>query len=333
LVFHIQTADQPPFANAQINRSRVDFVDVGLGNTLPTAPGSGWVSDQLDGKYHRATLIDNSFVYNAQPEYFQVVTKRGIITGDHWHHLLLSFDLAGYMSVGQPNPTSTCQLWYAIDDVDYRGADNLRPFRDTGDGMDDNNIVSNNVYTISGGAPGSALYENQFVPPATGTYGPAIVPSSDAALGLPASAAYVDRIYAVEMAELQVFTGVSLDTKDEASRRAFITKDGTPADPLKKPNPPPPVPLPAGWVPPLKGPQELLGKEADILLHGSGNWIAGNNTGKAIKLNEIGKPSAVPAENLVSTGSIVAYSPDPSLHGVQSPPPPKPAIQQHATVR
>jgi hypothetical protein len=75
-------------------------------------------------------------------------------------------------------------------------------------------------------------------------------------------------------------------------------------------------------VPPLKGPQELLGKEADILLHGSGNWTAGTNTGKVIKLNEIGKPSSVPAANFTPTGSIVAYSPDPSLHGAQVPAPP-----------
>jgi hypothetical protein len=90
------------------------------------------------------------------------------------------------------------------------------------------------------------------------------------------------------------------------------------------PPPPPPTPVPP---PPPPGPDDLLGKSPAILLHGSGDWISGKNIGKVIKLNEIGKPSAVPAEQLKPTGSIVSYSPDPSLHGAQSPPPPRPPLR------
>ncbi len=325
LVFNIQMADSMLMSYARLNRTREDYFDFGPGATRDTSPGTGWQFDGFDGQYHIATIIDTSFVSNAQPEYFQVVTQKNLAP-DHWHHLLLSFDLTGSMAIGQPSPTSSMQLWYAIDDVDYRGPDNLQPFRQIGDGLDDNNIVSANVYFNSGGDPGPGLFENFWIPATTGEYGPGAVACADAELGLPASANYVDFILPVEMAEFQFFTGVTVDTADEFNRRAFITKAGTPADPNKPVNPKPNPSLPPPVPPPLKGPLELLGKAPDILLHGSGNWIAGKNTGKDIKLNEIGKPSAVDAAKLDPTGLIVSYSPDPSLHGAQSPLPAKPPV-------
>jgi hypothetical protein len=324
LVFNIQMADHAPLAYARINRSQVDFYNI-VDSPPSTAPGSGWVQEAGASVYSRATIVDTSYIYNAQPEDFQVLTQP-LLASNHWHHLLLSFDLTGPVAVGQPNATSAAQLWYAIDDVDYRGASNLQPYRDVGDGLGDNAILTANIYTVSGGTSAPSLYENIYIPAASGTYQPVPVPAKEAELGVPASTLYKDFIYPVEMAELQFFTGVTLDTGEETNRRAFITKAGAPAPPGKRvipPPPPPPIPVPP---PPPPGPDDLLGKSPEILLHGSGNWITGKNTGKVIKLNEIGKPTAVPAEQLKPTGSIVSYSPDPSLHGAQSPPPPRPPL-------
>jgi hypothetical protein len=328
LSFNLQTAAVGSISWAQFNRSRVDiYNDQGGGEIM--IPGSGWSAGLSYPMF--TTLVDTSYALTGQPEFFLVQSSIRI-TPNHWHHLLLSFDLDNACvthgpPVGVFDATTTdgtdsaCHLWYAIDDVNYNDATyDLAPF-DVG-GSDLNAILTQNGNRVATSLTGFPF--NCTVPPATYSFGPSVIPAHGAALGVPASEDYVDSIYPVEMAEMQVFAGVSLDTSIETNRRAFITKDGTPADPLKKPNPPPPVPLPPGWVPPLKGPQELLGKNADILLHGSGNWINGTNTGKVIKLNEIGKPSAVPAEKFAPTGSIVAYSPDPSLHGAQSPPPPPP---------
>jgi hypothetical protein len=254
------------------------------------------------------------------------------VTADHWHHVLISFDLTNPAvmrystapeSEGVPIylPGGPTFMWAfdGVDKTDYSlspssaqvynvpllGAAPI-PF---------NEITTNNLITIPGGAA-------SFI----GTWSPVPVKTAGNPVGLPASAVFVDNIYPVEMAEFQLFAGVTLDTSVVANRRAFITAGGTPADPLKRPNPPPLPGVPPPEPPPLKGPLELLGKQADILLHGSGNWIAGKNTGGVIKINEIGKPTTVPAEDLTPTGAIVSYSPDPSLHGAQSPPPPRPPL-------
>jgi hypothetical protein len=326
LSFNLQTASYADVSGLQFNRQRVDIYQEGGG-----AIGDGWTQNL--GRAMFTTLVDNTDALTGQQPEFFLVQSSLTITPDHWHHVLLSFDLDhAVVTHGPPHGVldattaagtdSFCRFWYAIDDVNYNGDTNdLGPFFVT-HGPDPNAILTQNGHHVADSVTGFPF--NCAVAPASYSFDPSVIPSHGAELGVPASTTYLERIYPVEMAELQVFTGVTLDTSIEANRRAFITKDGTPADPLKKPNPPPPVPLPTGWVPPLKGPHEVLGKEADILLHGSGNWINGKNTGKVIKLNEIGKPSTVPAEPFVPTGSIVAYSPDPSLHGRQSPAPPPP---------
>jgi hypothetical protein len=97
------------------------------------------------------------------------------------------------------------------------------------------------------------------------------------------------------MAELQIFTDVTLDTGDEPKRRAFIDyvrdNDGNPIEDEDGKRTLEPVD-------PEKA-EELLGKKPEILLHTSANWKAGNNTG-----------SLGP---FTPTGGINSYKPDPSL--------------------
>jgi hypothetical protein len=69
---------------------------------------------------------------------------------------------------------------------------------------------------------------------------------------------------------------------------------------------------------PQSGSIEYLGQEPDVLLHGSGNWIKGKNTG-ASQDDGTGTGNKVPPAQFTPTGKIKAYKPDPSLHGPQSP--------------
>ena len=343
---NVTTRPTPPCNNGPVESDRPD-------GTI------GWI---VPGESHTETWTKGdltAIVAKASPEAFTVNLDQVEITPDHWHHLLLSFDLGGSITAtGRFNPgpddiatlTTQCKLWLALDDVNYTNV-TWAPISAGYARFDlgDNGIVSTTAFRVSQTEIGGDYTTGPYVIAAfdigdylstshfTGggkpifSWSPPLI-SGGEPLGIPAPARYVEAIYPVEMAELQFFTGVTLDTGDESNRRAFITKAGTPADPLRKPNAPPPIPLPPGWVPPPKGPQELLGKQPEILLHGSGNWIAGKNSGKKIKLNEIGQPVPQPADDLHPTGLIAAYSPDPSLHGAQSPPPPKPPAP-HSTLR
>lgn len=299
-----------------------------------------------------ASLFDPQFIGSLQrkdafymsgigaPPYTETYSMLEVI-GDRWHHALISLDLSTaavmtYSTASQTLPPfapATQHLpggpsfMWAFDDhdkTDYSLSPSCAQIYNTQPPgsvvippppLPLKQITTNNLIAIAGGAAA-------FI----GTWEPTTINASGNPVGLPASAMFVDNIYPVEMAEFQFFTDVTLDTGVEANRRAFITKEGTPADPLKKPNPP----TPPGLPPPLKGPQELLGKPADILLHGSGNWIAGKNSGQVIKISDIGKPTTEPAEDLTPTGAIVSYSPDPSLHGPQTPLP-KPPVAHTAT--
>ena len=114
------------------------------------------------------------------------------------------------------------------------------------------------------------------------------------------------------MAEFQLFTGVTLDTSVEENRRAFVDEDGVPVPPEGKP---PTEDKPDGEKPPA---EKLLGKRPDIVLHGSGDWSDGNNTGSLGVDND---GDNIPSGQFEPTGAIPSYTPDPSLHGPQSPSP------------
>lgn len=251
------------------------------------------------------------------PEYFYVLTAGRTspadsthslrLEPDKWHHLLLSFDLTGELSVGQPYPKSACKMWYAIDDKDYRGAENLQPNRDMEGsfwGLDDlgpNVIVTKNIYVNSHGSTTSSDFFGVPVPLPSGNYTPSPIPTNGQEFGIPGTLTYVEDIFRVEMAEFQMWTGVTLDTGIEKNRRAFVDKNGEPVDPTATEDDPAPA-------------EKLLGKKPEVLLHGSGDWKTGYNTGTlGIKIETDGTITKLSNGQFKPTGGIEQYDPDPSL--------------------
>lgn len=242
---------------------------------------------------------------------------------DAWHHLLLSWDVGGgnashglleFPTFDPPNldeiylyVDAVSKLYCAVDDINRTGVDLPAIWYP---GMGPNDTISYATGQIAG------LYMQ--TDPA-GPYpggggeqigGPTATPqySVSFASGVRADGVYIPseleyRISyapelggpdktnpnkAVELAELQIFAGLAIDTGNETYRRAFIDSDGKPVDPAEA--------------------EKVMGKPPDILLHGTGNWIAGRNTG-ALGL--------ISAGQFTPTGKIDPYSPDPSLHGPQ----------------
>jgi hypothetical protein len=261
------------------------------------SPGTGYVGD---GHYH-STIADGTYgIQDAQPEFFHVTTDI-VFQPDQWHHVLLSFDVSGAVAMGADGPTSSCFLWYAIDDVDYRGPENMGPYRDEEDGLDPNAIVTRSMYNNSGFEPNN-LFSNHFVPLPGGSLEFGTVPSGGGEIGLPAASDYVAGIFRVEMAELQIFTGVTLDTGIESSRRAFVDADGKPVKPT-------------GTAAPAVA---LLGKRPEVLLHGSKHWQDGYNTGSLGADIEIATDGSETFKKLTSgqftpVAGIEKFKPEPAL--------------------
>jgi hypothetical protein len=115
----------------------------------------------------------------------------------------------------------------------------------------------------------------------------------------------VSKIYRVETAEFQMFTDITLDTGDEKSRRAFVDEKGKPVPAEKKQSQDA-----DGKKSGNSGSAEFLGKKPEILLHGSGNWINGNNTGTTGKDKDGNK---IPSGQFTPTAKIEKYKPEPKL--------------------
>jgi hypothetical protein len=256
-----------------------------------TSPGSGQVGDYV------ATIADGSYsVQEAQPEWFRV-TSTQTFESDKWHHLLLSFDVDGTSEIGSAHPIGSCQLWYAIDDVDYRGWENMQPYRDEDDGLGDNIIVPRNVYNYSGGSGEDNLVHNTYVAPPSGSVPSGQVPSKNAEFALPAASRHVEAICRVEMAEFQMWTGVTLDTGINRNRHAFVDADGKPVDPT-------------GTEDDLAPAVKLLGKQPEVMLHESDNWQDGYNTGT---LGVRDQSVKIPAGQFTPVAGIEKYKPEPEL--------------------
>jgi hypothetical protein len=298
-VFHFQMKDYMSFSATSFITTKMDIYS----GADPSAPvptlGNGVVG--LFPNVGVAKIQDVSYVDQLQPELFEVNSGNYYLPDD-WHHVLFSFDIGGTVSIGTPFASSTCRLWYAIDDIDYRGAENMQPYRDTGgqwgpDTLDPNAILTSNAWRYSGSDPNwQAIhyYQNHYVGLPAGSYTPPPIPAGGHPFGIPAPTKYVDGIFQVEMAEFQMWTGVTLDTGVEKNRRAFVDKDGEP-------------------VPPDAA-EKLLGKRPENLLHGSRNWVNGRNTGSLGVSND---GALIPSGQFTPTGKIDPYKPDPSLHGPQ----------------
>lgn len=317
---------------------------------LVMTPGSGvtkHAEQPLPGTANRKdyfdqvnSIVDISADYMAEaPEFFYVQTEV-VIKPDTWHHLLLSFDVSRAVIAQSPpfNPSdapfstfwnnaaqgvsSHALLWYALDDVDYRGRAvglpypkyHLGPYSVDYDlsGFteaqgDPNGILTYTAFDIATTGADQFLLNYPTVP-ITYNFTPKPISGKDQ-MGLPASDRYKQRVYRVEMAEFQMFTGVTLDTGKEKNRRAFIDADGNPVDPTKGTKDDPDGPAPA---------EKLLGKKPDVLLHGSDDWKEGANTGTTgirIEKNPDGRDNVVkiPSGQFIPTGGIEQYEPDPEL--------------------
>jgi hypothetical protein len=319
LEFNLQLTGRASVNAMAYDRNKVDtYGDVEIPPDVTTTPGSGWENGPSFGWVSFTTIVDNSQYWETQPEHF-LVESSVTIAPDHWHHLLLSFDISNdcithgaapdlsHIGSSSSNAStaagtnSYCRLWYAIDDVNYDSSTfDLGPFEVTGS-PDLNAILTANAYRVAR----TATFLPYNCKPGTPQYSFAAEPIPTARLGIPASAECVNNVYNLEMAEFQMFTDVTLDTSVTANRRAFVDKDGDPV----KPEGPEGKPAPA---------ELLLGKRPDILLHGSSNWTDGRNTG-SLGIDSDGNP--IPSGQFVKTGDVPRYKPDPSLHGPQSPAP------------
>lgn len=267
------------------------------------------------------------------------------VTPDHWHHLLLSFDLSNscvtrgerVVEVRHLDPhtgltvqdsisgesalpanagrrtSSACKMWVAFDDVNltsaklscywpagYRDPNAILTVTGYYVACDTTFSVNERVYDING--TDTTTISDWDQPSYSLT--PAAIPFSAGPLGLPAIASYVDAIKRVEMAELQFFADTTLNTADVKQRRAFISKDGKPVSPIKQ----------KSKTDPQSGSIELLHKKPEILLHGTGNWKTGHNTG-SLGVDKKGKK--IQSGQFEPTAKIEAYKPDPSLRGNQ----------------
>jgi hypothetical protein len=275
------------------------------------------------------------------PQSFNITVNLGDPTAfvDMWHHVLISCDISEGVSCVASDTTpdsviSSAELFVAIDDVNYNGMD---AFDYWVGGGDLNAVITvDSMDTASKGAPpyslpaalekGLYVFDEttmtfvwdpnaiQPIPPVpdfnvlgeiapTATVAPTPIPFSENPAGIPSTPDQVDNIFKVEMAEFQMFTGVTLDTSVESNRRAFIDAKGAPVIARQLPvNPLTPLDI-AGAVPTRlpAPPVKLLGQVPDIAFTtASDNWIGGKNQGSAkIKTKK--------------TGTIKPFTPAPKL--------------------
>jgi hypothetical protein len=259
--------------------------------------------------------------------------KGATIAPDHWHHLLLSFDFTkevktsgqlveqtidhGVNSGESPSfggegdrTEGTGMMWVALDDINLTGRKLSAFWPDKYHNL--NGVLSINAMAVAQSVNYSIIETNDPASLCNGvdytitqsqnvprySYLPSAVDMSN--ISLPAAEAYVDAIRRCEMAELQIFLDVSLDTSDIRKRRAFIDAKGNPVAPDKTSSP----------DDPSSGSIDLLGKRPDILLHSSSNWIKGRNTGSTGVTDE---GNQIREGQFTPIGGIASYTPDPSL--------------------
>jgi hypothetical protein len=244
---------------------------------------------------------DVSYVVTEEPEYLgNIGSGAGYpkVDVDQWNHLLISWELIG----GSGN-----KMWCAINDKNKDGND-LPALCDLST-MGPNEHSSSTPYY--NGGEGKSVSVPGFGPTSVtsdpvGTPGPPKVNRSSNDTG---GVVEITPIAKVELAELQIFSGMTLDTSIEKNRRAFIDferdengniiRDKNGKATLKPVNP--------------DKAEELLGKKPEILLHGSSKWIDGENTGSAGFNYNADPPEIKPEGQFKPTGEIKKYTPDPAI--------------------
>jgi hypothetical protein len=233
---------------------------------------------------------------------------------------------------------SSCQMWIAFDDIDYgdgfTDADNPRAI------VTDNAAATYNAqtnydffvnYPLSwqtiGNVPGSGYFYQVDVSglstdPPTFDYTadsisanawPVCIPGDPDVADpneplvqvppsqLPPPRSLTDVRYHVEMAELQIYTDVTVNTEKDTERRLFISADGTPVNP--------------GAPDKQNTAMYLLRKRPEIMLRGSSAWKRGFNSG-SLGVNAQGE--VIPGGQFKASGTILNYKPSPKA-GLEAP--------------
>lgn len=212
---------------------------------------------------------DEESVHNS-PDFFQVgdvLNPRLSVTGteppghievtpDVWHHVVLSFDFSGGCSVDFGSESyQTCPFYWAFDGVNYNGV-YLWPYTPA---------------SYSSSANDNGIYSNWSQ---GGSFAAGALETSGSAIGIPGAGSDSDYIYNVIMAEIQIYTGVTMNTG--ANLDKFIA-DGHPVSQSEA--------------------AAFLGKQPEIYFRTQSDWITGNNRGTA--------------GDFTPTGTIAAYTPGP----------------------
>jgi hypothetical protein len=225
--------------------------------------------------------------------------------------------------------SSSCKVWMAIDDENLFGQ-SLVPIAYPERNLGPNDLISINAHNIASTEGLAALTQRNFTPMYNGTldrsgfgywvteypskprpsyrYEPGVIKTQGHPIGVPSTESWGINEVPVsvqhcEMAELQIFTGITLDTSDEKKRRMFLAPKEEGGVALYPVNP--------------QDTAELLKRQPTILLHGAGNWQKGKNTGTSGMDND---GELIKEGQFVPTGEIKKYKPDPSIKSPPSSP-------------
>lgn len=264
IIVNIQTANSPSLSNVITDITAATYED-------PDHGGDGWVPTRVDGSsfYQQP---DCYFGYSSATN-FRATTGR-------WHHLLLSWDVSnGCSAHGNMVPVpddniidSVSKMWAAFDDVNYNQGDLPAEWANDVTGTSDwgdNDIVSTTIANWAG--------VSGDIDDSTSSLAVSSVPSSPICIPGPPSQVYqenagsnvtINSVKVIRKAKPLLFTGITLDTSNEANRRLFITAEGDPAD----------VPAAA----------EALGKQPFIKFSNGKDFKDGRNTGSGPSFSRTG---------------------------------------------
>jgi hypothetical protein len=229
------------------------------------------------------------------PNFGSLLTTGAMVASpDIWHHLLISWDIGnGCASHGNDGSfidqnwvDAVSNMWHAFDDTNYDSSDLLGTWANFANSSSfqvwgPNDIISNLPLTYAdqnrgcsgGGAP-------TYTQPGGGLVSNPITIPAPLSMIMGGDGGGYDMIQQIEMAELQVFTSITLDTSVMANRRLFVDDAGFPVD---------------GGIAAAS-----LGKQQDIwLAKSSSNWAGGINLGTA--------------GNFTPVGTINPYTPSPQV--------------------
>ncbi len=202
------------------------------------------------------------------------------VIADEWHHALISFDISPECSIlwagaqrSPPDPTYVLTggptFTWSLNDVDKTGPAMFRsgganwtvtaPPTTSGTTLADNQIIPQALFAYFGSGGNTSSFPVETSTDFEITVPTSVIASNGNPIGIPTSAAFVDNVHKVDLADLQIFTGIYADAGSEVVRRFFISPEGTPVNPAVA--------------------QSGLGQAPAIIFNSGTNWRAGTNTG------------------------------------------------------